>query len=129
MDSSGNVFIVDGNNNVVRQIDTNGIVRTVAGNHTRGFSGDGGPATSASLNFPWGVAVDAGGHVYVSDQINYRVRVFRVGGNISTFAGNGQAGNTGSGGPATDAAIGPIAGLHLAAGRLYIACSTGLMGC
>ena len=127
VDSSGNIFIVDGNNNVVRQIDTNGIVRTVAGNHTRGFSGDGGPATSASLNFPWGVAVDAGGHVYVSDDNNYRVRVFSVGGTISTFAGNGQAGNTGSGGPATDAAIGPNAGLHLAAGRLYIGGLTGLI--
>jgi len=127
VDTVGNIYIADTGNNVIRQVDTQGIIRTVAGNHVHGFSGDGGPATSASLNFPWDVAVDARGHVYVSDADNERVRAFSVGGNINTFAGNGRFGNTGSGGPATDAAIGGAIGLHLGSGKLYISTNSDLI--
>ena len=119
VDAAGNIYIADTGNNVIRQVDTHGIIRTVAGNHTAGFSGDGGPATSASLNFPWDVAADANGTVFVSDTDNDRVRKFTVGGNINTFAGNGKFGNTGSGGPASNAAIGGPFGLHLGPGKLY----------
>ena len=124
VDATGNIYIADTGNSVIRQVDTLGIIHTVAGNHTAGFSGDGGPATSASLNYPWDVAVDPRGAIYVSDANNRRVRKFTVGGNINTFAGNGEYGNSGNGGPATSAGIGPAFGLHIGPGKLYI--STGL---
>ncbi len=120
VDAAGNIYIADTGNNVIREVDTAGIIHTVAGNHVAGFSGDGGPATAASFNFPWAVAVNAAGRVYVSDVNNRRVRAFTVGGNISTFAGNGQFGNTGSGGPATQAAIGPPTGLRIGPNALYL---------
>jgi sugar lactone lactonase YvrE len=119
-DQAGNIYIADTGNNVIRKVDTAGIIRTVAGNHTAGFSGDGGPATAASLNLPWSVVPDANGNFYISDNNNRRVRKVTSGGTINTYAGNGVFGNTGSGGPATVAAIGPPTGLRLGAGKLYV---------
>ena len=74
VDSAGNIYFADYNNNRVRMIDNNGIITTVAGNGTGGFGGDNGPATAASLYHPVGVAVDSNGNLYIADTFNYRVR-------------------------------------------------------
>jgi trimeric autotransporter adhesin len=75
LDGSGNLYVVEYDNEVVRMIDTSGIITTIAGTYqTTGFSGDGGPATAATLNQPNGVAVDGAGNIYISDSINNRVR-------------------------------------------------------
>jgi sugar lactone lactonase YvrE len=124
VDPAGDVYIADSNNNAIRKIDAAGVIHTVAGNHTAGFSGDGGPATSASLRSPSNVLVDAAGDLYISDSYNWRVRKVDSTGTINTYAGDGLDGATGSGGPAIGAAIGYPVGLRLDAGKLYI--STGL---
>lgn len=74
VDNCGNVYISDGINHVVRKVDTAGIISTVAGTGTGGFSGDNGPATAAELDAPEGIAVDAIGNLYIADSKNYRVR-------------------------------------------------------
>jgi sugar lactone lactonase YvrE len=127
VDSSGNIYISDSGNNVIRKVDTAGIIHTVAGNGTAGFSGDGGPATSASLNYPWSVVADSSGNFFISDLDNRRVRKVDSMGTIKTYAGNGNYGNTGSGGPATAAGIGPTFGLHLGPGKLYLSTGLGLV--
>ena len=119
-DTHDNIYIADTGNEVIRKVDSKGIIRTIAGNHIAGFSGDGGPATTASLNFPWSVVADALGNFYIADVNNQRIRVVNTGGTINTFAGNGSFGNTGSGGPATSAAIGQPVGLRLGKAQLYI---------
>ena len=93
VNSAGNLYIADTDNNRIRKV-SGGVVATVAGNGTAGFSGDGGLATSASLNRPWGVAVDAAGNLYIADNNNQRVRKVS-GGLISTIAGNGRQGYLG----------------------------------
>jgi len=123
VDPSGNVYIADSDNYVIRMVDTGGIIRTVAGNHTWGFSGDGGPATSAQINTPSSVLSDNSGNFYIADGGNERVRKVDSSGIITTYAGNGLSGNGGNGGPATSASIGYPEGLLLGANRLYI--STG----
>jgi trimeric autotransporter adhesin len=105
VDALGNLFIADSQNNRVRMVNrTTGIITTIAGNGTAGFSGDGGPATSAWLWNPTGVAVDGSGNVYIADQRNNRIRMVS-GGMITTVAGNGAVGFSGDGGPATSAAL------------------------
>lgn len=99
-----------------------GIISTVAGNGIMGYSGDGGAATSASLNRPFDVAVDGEGNLYIADLDNWRIRKVTTGGVISTIAGNGTAGFSGDGGPATSASIySPIAVAVTGDGRVYIA--------
>jgi sugar lactone lactonase YvrE len=108
VDGSGNVYITDSHNNVIRKVAAaTGIITTVAGTGTPGFSGDGGPASSAELNDPTGVAVDGFGSLYVADNGNYRIRkVAAATGIITTVAGNGGNGNnSGDGGPATSAVL------------------------
>ena len=106
VDQNGNVYIADGGNNRVRMLNAaTGIVSTVAGNGARGYGGDGGPANSAALDEPLGVAVDASGNLYIADTYNGRIRLVTPGGTISTIAGNGRSAYSGDGGPATSAEL------------------------
>ncbi|MEO6629106.1 MAG: hypothetical protein ABIP03_11130, partial [Aquihabitans sp.] len=98
------------------------IIDTVAGNGTRGFSGDGGPATNAEINRPFGVAVDASGNLFIADTFNGRVRKVDTLGTITTVAGAGTNGFSGDGGPATSAQLyQPVAVSVDGGGNLYIA--------
>jgi sugar lactone lactonase YvrE len=103
VDSQGNLFIADRNNNCIREVDTNGIITTVAGNGAAGFLGDGGMATNANLNHPFGVAADADGNLFIADSGNNRIRCVNSNGIITTLAGTGNAGYSGDGGPASNA--------------------------
>src|SRR5207247_899789 len=100
-----------------------GIITTVAGDGSATFAGDGGAATSASLNGPFGVALDASGNLYVADLNNYRIRkVAAATGIITTVAGNGSPAFAGDGGTATSASLDSPTGVALdASGNLYIA--------
>jgi sugar lactone lactonase YvrE len=98
VDSSGNVFIADAGNNVIRKVDVNGVITTLAGNGSAGYAGGGGAATNASLNQPHGVAVDSSGNVFIADTGNNVIRKMDVNGIITTLAGNGSAGYAGDGG-------------------------------
>ncbi len=95
MDASGNFYIADAGNNRIRKVDINGIISTVAGNGTYGFSGDGGLATSAELSGPSSIAFDTQGNMYIADTSNYRVRVVNSSGVIRTLAGTGNTGYNG----------------------------------
>ena len=122
VDSFGNLFIVDLGNNRIREVSASGIITTVAGAGTKGFSGDGGPATSASLNSPFGVAVDASGDLLIGDTLNSRIRKVSTSGIITTVAGNGTQGFSGEGGPATSASLSSPWGVAVdASGNLFIA--------
>jgi uncharacterized protein (TIGR03437 family) len=122
IDASGNLYIADTFNNRIRKLAPSGIITTIAGNGTAGYSGDGGSATGASLYLPTGVATDTAGNVYVADYQNNRVRKVTPGGTISTVAGNGVAGFSGDGGPATRASLSNPANLAIGPnGTLYIA--------
>jgi uncharacterized protein (TIGR03437 family) len=126
VDATGNVYIADLGR--IRKVSPGGIITTVAGNGQIGFSGDGGPATSASLYFPMGVAVDTAGNVYIADNANHRIRKVGPDGIISTVAGDGYKDErglgrfSGDGGPATSASLAAPYGVAVdAAGNLYIA--------
>jgi sugar lactone lactonase YvrE len=122
IDAAGNLFIADNGNYRIRKVTSGGVISTVAGNGTKGYSGDGGPATSAQLGYPYGVAVDAAGNLFIADTYNYRIRKVRPGGVISTVAGNGIQGYGGDGGLATSAQLGYPYGVAIdAAGNLFIA--------
>jgi hypothetical protein len=133
VDGSNDIFIADSGNNVIREVvaGTTPQITTVAGNHAlgAGYNGDNILATNAKLNNPRGVYLDTSGTVFVADTSNNRIRVFVVGGNIQTIAGNGTAGAIGDKGPATSAEInGPsavfVSGSFSASpptGQLYIA--------
>jgi len=120
-DSSGNLFVADSANARVRKIATNGVVTTVAGNGTAGYTSDGIAATSAELNYPQFVAVDASGNLYIGDSSNYRVRKVATNGIITTYAGTGAYAYSGDGGAATSASLSYVSGLVLdTAGYLYL---------
>jgi len=85
-DSAGNMYIADYNNQRIRKVNAAGIISTIAGNGTAGFSGDGGPATSAMLNYPQGISLDSAGNVYFVDLLSQRVRKIDASGNIRTIA-------------------------------------------
>jgi len=122
VDSSGNVYIADVTNNVIRKVDPSGNITTVAGNGSYGYSGDGATATSAKLAGPYGVAVDGAGNLYIADRSNFRVRMVSPGGIIATVAGNGTCCTGGDGGPATSARLYYPTSVALdALGNLYIA--------
>ena len=121
VDASGNLYIVDNGNEVVRKVTTGGVITTVAGTHnSSGFAGDGGPATSAKLAAPYGVAVDSSGDIFISDGNNYRVREVTTDGTINTYAGDGISGNAGDGGPATSASVSPFNVATDSSGDLFI---------
>ncbi len=122
LDGWGNIYLSDTDNHRVRRVDTAGVIRTVAGTGTPGFSGDGGPATDARLNFPYGLAVGPDGSVFVADLGNGRVRRIGPDGVITTVAGNGQKDPTGEGRRAVDASLLTPRNLALdPEGNLYIA--------
>ncbi len=123
VDSRGSVYIAEPRNNRIRKVDAStGIITTVAGNGTAGFSGDNGPGPAAQFNYPMGLALDAGGNLYIADMENYRVRRLDAAtGTITTVAGNGTNGQTGDGGLATNAQLGVPQSLAFdSRGDLYI---------
>ncbi len=124
LDNAGYLYIADDNTNRVRVVNLHtGLITTVAGDGQSGESGDGGPAAQAELNNPHALALDNAGHLYIADAIGQRVRVVDLHtGLITTVAGNGQSGESGDGGPATQAQLNEPDSLALDnAGHLYIA--------
>ncbi|MBW2136058.1 MAG: carboxypeptidase regulatory-like domain-containing protein [Deltaproteobacteria bacterium] len=121
LDISGNLYVGDATNSRVRKVDTNGVITTVAGNGTAGYSGDGGPATEAMLYGPRGLAVDSFGNIYICDYFNSRIRKVDPTGIITTIAGNGVYGYSGDGGPATEASIYAFEVTVDQSGNIYIA--------
>ena len=105
VDDVGNIYIADSWNSAIRKVNTSGIISTIAGYGTAGFSGDGGAATAAKLNFPAGVAVDRSGNVFIADTRNNRIRMITASGTISTVAGSDSSGYGGDGGPAITAKL------------------------
>ncbi len=105
LDSVGNFYIAQYRQNRIRKVGTDGIITSVAGDGTAGYSGDGGPATDALLNGPDSVALDSAGNIYIADRRNHRVRKVDKDGIITTVAGNGVSGYSGDQGPATEAEI------------------------
>jgi sugar lactone lactonase YvrE len=125
VDGQGNVYIAEDHR--VRKVNPAGTITTIAGGRNRGFTGDGGPATSAELFWPSGLAVDKQGNLYIWDTNNKRIRKVSPNGTITTVAGTGTAGFSGDGGPATSAQLGGTVGGALQGlavdgqGDLYIA--------
>src|SRR5262249_9536315 len=121
-DRDGSVYAADIAQFVVRKITADGAVTIVAGNGTRGFSGDGGLAVKAQLNTPSALALDRAGNLYLADTFNHRVRKVSTDGIITTIAGTGTDGLMGDGGPALTASFGLISGLAADDdGNIYIA--------
>ena len=113
VDNAGNLFIADQFNNVVRKVNTAGVISTVAGNgyhngsadHSGGYTGDGGPATSAELSLPADVAIDGSGNLFIADEYNHVIREVSTSGSISTVAGSGSPGYSGDWGWAKSAKL------------------------
>jgi len=121
VDSTGNVYFSDTGNGRIRKVDTKGIITTFAGGSLQGLSGDGGPATKASLFFPAGLALDSAGSLYVADYGNHTVRKITSSGTISTVAGTGTWGASGDGSAANKATLeSPISLAIDAGGNIYI---------
>ena len=121
VDKAGNVYICDNNNFRIRKVNTSGIISTVAGNGTAGYSGDGGAATAAEISYASDVALDGMGNLYISDG-NYCIRMVGTNGIINTVAGTAYFGFSGDGGPAVDAMLSVPYGIKVdSAGDIFIA--------
>jgi sugar lactone lactonase YvrE len=120
VDNSGSLLIADGAGMVIRKVPWDGSIATIAGNGQAPSSGDGGPAASAQLASPGGVAVDSVGNVFIADSGNYRILEVTPDGIITTVAGNGAYGSSGDGGPATSAQMEPVNVALDAAGDLFL---------
>jgi streptogramin lyase len=121
LDLSGNVYVADSNNGAVRMI-SNGTISTVAGNGALSYAGDGALATFAQFSQISSIVVDAQSNVYVADTGNQAIRLFPVGGIVTTIAGNGTQGYTGDGGTATQAEMNnPKAVAVTPSGNVYFA--------
>ena len=121
MDSSGNLYIADTQNNRVRKVNSLGIISTVAGDGTFGYSGDGSWAVNAQITSPVGVAVDSLGNLYIGDSNGVIRKVF-PNATIATIAGNSGIGYTGDGGAATSATLNSPQGVAVSSGGLvYVA--------
>ncbi|HSY76410.1 MAG TPA: T9SS type A sorting domain-containing protein [Bacteroidia bacterium] len=124
LDDSDNIYIADQSNDRIRKVNyKTGIITTIAGTGTLGYSGDGAAATAAEIAAPQGVAVDRLGNVYIADFDNNRIRMVSYAtGKISTIAGNGTGGFSGDGGAATAASLYEPIGISVdASGNLYVA--------
>ena len=121
VDGGGNLYVTDWHGHRVRKIDPSGIVTSLAGTGDWGFSGDGGPATEAMLNHPFAVAADATGDVYVAERDGRRIRRIDPSGVITTFAGTGEWGDRGDGGPAIEAPVPRPLGVEVdSGGTVYV---------
>jgi trimeric autotransporter adhesin len=120
IDAEGNLYVTQSHANVVRKVDTDGIITTIAGTGKPGFSGDGGPAAKAQLNFPTAVGADGEGNIYISDSENHRVRRIDTDGIITTVAGNGKKGFPDDGAMATEVPIGGTVVRADTEGNIYI---------
>ena len=105
VDGSGNLYIAESGENMIHRVDGTGTITTIAGTGESGFSGDGGPAAMAGLDFPQRVAVDGAGNLYIADTYNHRIRRVDASGTITTVAGTGERGLGGDGGPAAAAQL------------------------
>ncbi|MCC7153425.1 MAG: hypothetical protein IT161_02550 [Bryobacterales bacterium] len=120
-DAVGNLYIADTGNNVIRKVNKDGVITTIAGTGAAGFSGDGGPAAGAMLYTPKGMAFDSAGNLFFADSFNGRIRVIKTDGTIATIAGNGGFGDDSNGTPAYAArfrfpswvAIAPDGGIYV----------------
>jgi trimeric autotransporter adhesin len=122
LDAANNLYIADSLHSTIRKVDSTGNITTVAGNQKLGFTGDGGPATSAALFLPVDVAIDSAGNLFIADTINARIRKVAANGVITSIAGTGFFGATGDGGLALGAQIGEVTGLTIdPKGNLYLA--------
>jgi trimeric autotransporter adhesin len=122
VDHTGAVYLSDTDRNLIRKIDTKGIITTIAGTGVAGYAGDGGAATAAQINLPYGLAADLTGNVYIADLGNNRVRRIAPDGSITTAAGTGLQGSLGDGGLAANAQLNTPRNVAVdAAGNLYIA--------
>jgi trimeric autotransporter adhesin len=121
VDVGGSLYIADSGNNRVRKVSPTGVITTVAGTGSGGYSGDGGLATNAQFSEPTGVAVDTNGSLYIADLGNSRIRKVSPTGIVTTVAGSGIVGMAGDGGPAVNAQIGfPSSVAVDASGNIYI---------
>jgi sugar lactone lactonase YvrE len=121
IDAMGNLYIADSGNRRIRKVNASGIITTVVGNGTQGYSGDGGQATAAELNFSYAIAIDTHNNLYIADAGINVIRMVNTMGVISTIAGNGNGGYSGDGGAATSAEINNPSGITVdAMGNVYI---------
>lgn len=118
--SNGTLYIADTGNDAIRAIDSTGTITTIAGMGKPGYSGDNGPATSAQLDAPNALAIDATGALLVADSANHRIRRIDTTGTITTVAGSGIQGYSGDNGPATAAQLDTPSGLAAAGSTIYI---------
>jgi len=115
VDSAGNFFIADTDNNRIRKV-TDGIISTVVGDGFSGYTGDGGPATAARLNQPVSIAIDSGGNLYIADLANHAIRKVDSAGTITTIAGSGTPGFNGDNIAATTAVLSLPSGVAVDSG-------------